>query len=189
MEISWSFGIRAPGTRIAETCWEFMPGKWQVPPWSFPPTTIGGQSLSGRVIKQFAPNSEKAFIAGRTGRLHICSSPVITAKPSIKVQRPVTKLVVVPEFPVSITDEGAFKIPFNPEICHVLSVFCIFAPRDTAALKALRPSLLGKGLFMIEVPSARRAMKTALIVWLFEPGTRMLPFNELFFEITYMKTG
>ena len=42
---------------------------------------------------------------------------------------------------------------------------------------------------MVEFPSARRAMKTALIVWLFEPGTRILPFNELFFEITYMETG
>lgn len=128
-------------------------------------------------------------MAGLTGRLHICSSPVITAKPSIRVQRPVTKLVVVPEFPVSITEAGAFNIPFNPEICHLLSVFCIFAPRETAALKALKPSLLGKGLFMVEFPSARRAMKTALIVWLFEPGTRILPFNELFFEITYMETG
>ena len=61
---------------------------------------------------------------------------------------PVTKLVVVPEFMVSMTFSGTLGLPFRPVIVQVLAFSSITtsAPKARAAATAAKPSLEGRGL-------------------------------------------
>ena len=76
----------------------------------------------GRVWMQVAPSSLRASVSCRQGRRRICSSPVMTAQPSVSsVHKPITKLVVVPEFRVSMTLSGTLGRPLRPKTVQVLA--------------------------------------------------------------------
>nr|QGT51372.1 hypothetical protein Unknown280_0640 [uncultured Spirochaetaceae bacterium] len=81
-----------------------------------------------------------------------------------------------PEFPTFTTSLGRCAFFPAPETSHFCGeVNSIFAPISGTALAALRQSSLESGFKICDVPSAKADKISARIVWLFEPGTVMLP--------------
>ena len=61
------------------------------------------------------------------------------------------------------------------------------APKRGIALAALRQSALKSGFEIFDLPSAKAERMRALIVWLFEPGTVILPPSLCGVEIMFME--
>ena len=133
------------------------------PPVKPPPfTTIGGVP-SCFAEKQSTPNSCSESRRGPIGRVLRLLSPVNMLYPeSISEQTEVAILIVVPEFPASMTVSGVFKaVPIirNEDLSEMIS--------DPMALHAFieeRVSLEIKGLCILDSPSERAARNMDLCV-------------------------
>ena len=104
------------------------------------------------------------------------SSPVKMLQPSNVAHTGERKYKSEPEFPTFTTSFGRCAFFPAPNTSHFRGeVNSIFAPMSGTASAALRQSALPSGFRICEVPSAKADKMSARIVWLFEPGTVMLP--------------
>jgi hypothetical protein len=85
------------------------------------------------------------------------------------------KRSVVPELPTSATFSGIAGKPPNPSTIKLSPVFSKQAPKALHILTAEYESFDKRGCDITDLPSARLAIKIALIVWDLEPGILTVP--------------
>src|SRR5574344_1502394 len=104
------------------------------------------------------------------------SSPVKTLQPGNVAATRDMKYSREPESPTFTTSSGRCAEAPAPSTVHMLlSPSSTLAPMSGTARAAERQSALGSGFDMCDVPSASEERISARIVWLFDPGTRILP--------------
>ena len=144
------------------------------PPFRGPSIVIG---RNPSLVSTFAPNALYASASGPTGLFERLSSPVIVILLPSDAARPRSRYVPVPLFPKS----RVMASPLMPNALEsTLSTFfsasyAMSTPNALSASMVEHVSEERSGFLIVLMPFANDAISKALIVWLFEAGTSIVP--------------
>ena len=122
-----------------------------------------------------APIAFSASSRGAAERWRICSSPSKRTGVSDKAARAVARYRVVPELPTSMVPVVGFGREPKPCTTQSEPSSRTSAPRNSTALRQLNESRLTRGRRRRLSPSAKAAIRRALMVWDLDAGMGILP--------------
>ncbi len=115
------------------------------------------------------------------GRFFICCDAFTTKVPSAIASMAVKKRAAVPALPTYISPSAAGILPFCPvtDTTFACSSISSAKPSDCKQARKFLESSLNNTPLSVVVPSANAAIKSALFVTLFDPGTSTTQFTGL----------